>query len=122
MLVQWRERLLLIRRGAEVPHPGYWAPLSGKVEPGESQAAAVAREVREEVGLAVRVDREVWECPSDDGAFRLHWWTAAARTNAFVPNAREVAAARWILPAQFGAFTPTFVADRQFFSEVWPGL
>ena len=42
--------VLLIRRGADVPDPGYWAPPSGTIESGESQEAAVIREVREEVG------------------------------------------------------------------------
>ncbi|MGY1740737.1 MULTISPECIES: NUDIX domain-containing protein [unclassified Blastococcus] len=46
-------RLLLIRRGTE-PGRGRWSVPGGRVEPGESPAAAVEREVREETGLAVR--------------------------------------------------------------------
>ena len=53
-----RGRLLLIRRGHE-PSRGLWSVPGGRVEPGESMAAAVEREVREETGLAVRAGAEV---------------------------------------------------------------
>jgi ADP-ribose pyrophosphatase YjhB (NUDIX family) len=46
-------RLLLIRRGHE-PGRGLWSLPGGRVEPGESAAEAVQREVREETGLDVR--------------------------------------------------------------------
>ncbi|SNS02351.1 ADP-ribose pyrophosphatase YjhB, NUDIX family [Geodermatophilus pulveris] len=51
-------RLLLVRRGNE-PGRGLWSVPGGRVEPGESPAAAVEREVREETGLAVRAGAEV---------------------------------------------------------------
>jgi ADP-ribose pyrophosphatase YjhB (NUDIX family) len=48
------DRLLLVKRGTE-PSKGSWSVPGGRVEPGESDVAAVAREVHEETGLAVRV-------------------------------------------------------------------
>ncbi|NEK57271.1 NUDIX domain-containing protein [Geodermatophilus sabuli] len=51
-------RLLLIRRGTE-PSRGAWSVPGGRIEPGESPAEAVVREVREETGLTVRAGREV---------------------------------------------------------------
>lgn len=48
-----RERLLLHRR-----HVGEgWAPISGHVEPGESLSDALHREVWEETGLTVSIER-----------------------------------------------------------------
>ena len=44
--------LLLIRRGRE-PAAGRWSLPGGHVEPGESDAAALVREVAEETGLPV---------------------------------------------------------------------
>jgi 8-oxo-dGTP diphosphatase len=51
-----RGRLLLIRRGHE-PGAGLWSLPGGRVEPGETDAEALVREMREETGLAVRAGR-----------------------------------------------------------------
>jgi 8-oxo-dGTP diphosphatase len=50
-----RDRLLLVRRGTE-PGRGLWSVPGGRVEPGETPAAAAVREVEEETGLRVRVE------------------------------------------------------------------
>jgi 8-oxo-dGTP diphosphatase len=49
-------RLLLVKRGQE-PAKGCWSVPGGRVEAGESDAEATAREVLEETGLRVRVGR-----------------------------------------------------------------
>lgn len=50
------DELLLVRR-RRAPAAGAWSVPGGRVEPGEPAAAAVVREVREETGLEVLVDR-----------------------------------------------------------------
>lgn len=113
-------RVLVIRRAPGVSRPGYWAPLSGQVEPDESHPDAVVREAHEEVGLVVTPVAKVWECDTDDGRYRLHWWTALARPSTLVLDPAEVSDARWIDPEEFGALTPTFADDRAFFTDVFP--
>lgn len=49
-----RGRLLLVRRG-HAPSRGLWSVPGGRVEPGETEEAAVVREVAEETGLTVAV-------------------------------------------------------------------
>jgi 8-oxo-dGTP diphosphatase len=51
-------RFLLIQRGKE-PDKGCWSLPGGRVEPGESDTEATAREVLEETGLAVEVGQLV---------------------------------------------------------------
>jgi len=90
--------VLVIRRAAGVPRPGYWTPVSGRIQPGEGQPEAVAREVREEVGLRVTPRAKVWECDTDDGRFRLYWWLATAAPGDLSLDQAEVSDALWIPP------------------------
>ncbi len=53
VVVDGAGRLLMIQRG-HAPSVGLWSVPGGHVEPGETLAEAVVREVREETGLAVR--------------------------------------------------------------------
>lgn len=116
------DRVLVIRRGPAVDRPGYWQPLSGKIEPGETQQEALVREVMEEVGLTVVPLAKVWESETDDGTFRLHWWSARADTGEVIPDPHEVAETRWITPEEFPTLDPTFEGDLEFFDRILPSL
>ncbi len=115
-------RVLVIKRGPEVLLPGYWCPPSGRIEPGETQEQAVVREVAEELGMTATPVAKVWECPTDDGEFTLHWWIADVEDHELHPDPREVAEARWVTPDEFLALDPTFVGDHEFFVRVLPAL
>ena len=119
-VVQKRDRVLVIERSQDVPCPGYWAPPSGKVEPGEHQEMTVVREVREEVGLEVRPVRKIWECVAATGTHLLHWWLAEWIEGELTPDPREANDARWVTPEEYFAFDKTFEGDRLFFREILP--
>jgi ADP-ribose pyrophosphatase YjhB (NUDIX family) len=53
-VVIWHDRALLVRRDTE-PARGEWTIPGGLLETGETLAAGVARELREETGVTVRV-------------------------------------------------------------------
>jgi len=115
-------RVLMVQRGPRGPFAGYWQPVSGRIEDGESQAAAVEREVREEVGLEVRALRKVWECPADGVDFKLHWWLALPLGGELIPDREEIADARWLMPEEILELPDTFAGDREFFTRILPGL
>jgi NADH pyrophosphatase NudC (nudix superfamily) len=120
-VITHNDKILLIERGSAVPFTGYWGPLSGKVEPGESQEAAVVRESMEEVGLTVRPVREVWENISTGETYRLHWWLAEYVSGDLVLDTREASAARWVTAQEISGIK-IFEGDREFYATVLPPL
>ncbi len=102
--------------------PGYWCPPSGRIEPGETQEEAVVREVAEELGLVTTPVRKVWECPTDDGDFTLHWWLVEVGTGDVRLDPNEIADARWVTAEEFLELHPTFAGDREFFETILPAL
>lgn len=97
-----QERLLLVQRGRE-PARGEWAIPGGKVAPGESLAAATAREVMEETGISVEVGKLAWHFEfierDEAGALRFHYVVLDfyARYIGGEPVAGDDAAAvRWV--------------------------
>jgi 8-oxo-dGTP diphosphatase len=53
-------RILVTQRRADQVHPLAWELPGGKIEPGESPEEALARELREEIGVAVEVG-PIWD-------------------------------------------------------------
>jgi 8-oxo-dGTP diphosphatase len=95
-----RGRLLLVRRG-NPPGEGLWSIPGGRVEAGESDEAAVARELAEETGLAVAVLRPLGtvDRPAPGGGtYRIRDYLVVARTQPApdpVPG-DDAADARWV--------------------------
>jgi len=116
------EKILLIQRAANIRGGGHWAPVSGEVEPGETQEEAVVREAMEEVGLTVRPIRKVWENVSTRGTFTLHWWMAEYISGELALNAAEVSDAHWLTVEEICRLDGTFEGDREFYRDILPSL
>lgn len=104
-------RWLLIRRGTE-PGRGQWSIPGGRVEPGETLEAAVAREVLEETGVPVLVGERVGTVERDgrDGAIAVitdFVCTPRATDNGAMPEplaGDDATEARWVNPAEMSSY------------------
>ncbi|SDL62688.1 8-oxo-dGTP diphosphatase [Glycomyces sambucus] len=76
---------------------GLWEFPGGKLEPGESEAEALRRECREELGVAVAVGgRVTGDLATGGGRFLLRVYYAEIESGE--PRAKEHAELRWLLP------------------------
>lgn len=86
---------LLLGRAPAWP-PGRMSVLAGFVEPGETLEQAVAREVREEVGIEVRDVRYVADQPWPFPSSLMIGFTARAVQTDLVLDHVEIVEARWV--------------------------
>jgi len=95
-------RLLLIQRAQE-PSKGYWSFPGGRIELGETVFAAVKREVKEEVGIAVEPERVFhvydWISRDEVGRVRFHYLVNYVRCRYLSGEPRAMSDAsqvRWV--------------------------
>jgi ADP-ribose pyrophosphatase YjhB (NUDIX family) len=94
-------RLLLIQRGHD-PEAGRWSLPGGRIEPGESDAQALVREMREETGLTVEPGPLIGavERPGPAGTVLDIRDYAATVTGGTLRAGDDAADARWVPTAE----------------------
>ncbi|AMH01803.1 NTP pyrophosphohydrolase [Serratia liquefaciens] len=79
-IIEKNGKILLAQRDADSDQAGLWEFPGGKVEAGESQPQALARELDEELGIVASVGNYVasntWQ--QTDRVIRLHAWRVEA--------------------------------------------
>jgi len=106
-------RVLITKRRADQAMPLQWEFPGGKVEPGEAPVAALARELREEIGAIAEVGR-IWDVlfhpyPAFDLVMLVYRCRLAPGELA---AAVEVAALAWVTTAELPGEWDILPADR----------
>ena len=96
-----RGRLLLIKRG-HAPGAGLWSLPGGRIEPGETDAEALIREMREETGLAIEAGQLIGTVrrPAQDGGVLDIRDYAATVTGGTLRAGDDAADARWVAASE----------------------
>ncbi len=97
-------KILITQRFDNVHLPGLWEFPGGKVEPSESPEVALEREIREELGIKIRVGEEFFNVDHDypTKSVRLHFFNCTIVEGE--PQLLDVADLRWVEPKDLNNF------------------
>ncbi|MBX2999444.1 MAG: NUDIX domain-containing protein [Caldilineaceae bacterium] len=103
-LVIYEERVLLVRRGVE-PAKGRWALPGGYMDADEMPAAALQREIAEEVGLTIQLDALIAIYPMTNGEGQpigivLAYAASPTGLSTIITVGDDVAEAGWFGPTE----------------------
>jgi len=107
-------RWLCIRRSSHVISPLKVCFPGGGIEVGESQTSAVVREMKEELGAAVRPIRCVWRWDKPDSNLTLWGWTADLLSESLSPDPLEVAEVMWLRGEEVAEHPDALPSNRLF--------
>ncbi len=100
-------RVLITKRPAHVHLGGLWEFPGGKVDPGETDNEALLREIREETGLSIHIDKLFWKehAVFPEKSVRLHFYTCRLthEPQEIIPD--EIDDHRWVKPEELTAYT-----------------
>ncbi len=93
-------RVLISQRPEGRHMGGLWEFPGGKVEPGEAPAEALARELREELGLGIAVGAPITFAVHEEVGLRILLLFYGARIIDGVATANENQPVRWVAPSE----------------------
>jgi mutator protein MutT len=97
-------RVLLARRRPGGPHGGLWEFPGGKVEVGEDRRGALAREIREELGVEIEVAEEIARVEHAYPHVTILLTAFSCRIVAGDPLPRECWEIAWVFPADIPSY------------------
>ncbi len=98
-------QILFDRRKPGGKMGGLWEFPGGKVEPGESIAACVAREIKEELGIEISVGESLIAIEHDYTDFKVTLNVHHCEHLSGEPQTIECDEVRWVMPHELDQFT-----------------
>ena len=95
-------KYLVTRRPGGVHLEGFWEFPGGKCEPGEDHETCLRREIEEELGVEVRVGRQIFEVAHEypERAVELHFFDCELAGEPVPQLGQEM---RWVAPGDLAA-------------------
>ena len=115
-----REHKFLLGKRAEWKKsaPGYWCPVSGGIETGETEEEAVVREIFEEVGCEAKAVSKITEFDTHDGKGRIHWWLAEITSGEPYLKNDEHSELGWFTLAEMEKLDKVFAEDLELYRSL----
>jgi 8-oxo-dGTP pyrophosphatase MutT (NUDIX family) len=115
------DKLLTITRSQSVRAPGQVCFPGGGVEPGETIAEAIVREMQEELNIFVVPIDAVWQSTGASGV-ELNWWrTEIKRGQIIRPNPDEVHSFQWLTISEIIELPNLLASNLDFFHALQQG-
>ena len=103
-IIRRGERILITKRRPEAMLGGLWEFPGGKLEPGETLEQCLLREIDEELGITIRIERPFIRVDHAYSHFRITLHTFLCRHSRGRPRALDCAAFRWVHPDHLEEF------------------
>ena len=97
-------RYLITQRNPHAVLPLLWEFPGGRVEPGESDAEALARELREEMEIEVEVGERSLTVTHEYERYTLDLMVYRAKITKGEPKCLKVHAIQWVKPSDFSKY------------------
>lgn len=95
---------------------GFYYPPGGHLEPDENEKSALAREIKEEVGLSIEPIEKMAETDSDVENQTTHWWRCQVVSGGLTINKAEIEDAKFFTRAQMSQVN-LWPATKSFFEK-----
>jgi 8-oxo-dGTP pyrophosphatase MutT (NUDIX family) len=112
------QRLLVIRRSVHVRAPGMHCFPGGGIEPGEDEATAIVREMREELNVVITPQRRLWQAVTSWGVDLAWWQVQLPDERAIKNNPAEVEAFCWLTAAEIRQLPTVLESNLQFLDAI----
>ncbi|MEM9410714.1 MAG: NUDIX domain-containing protein [Planctomycetota bacterium] len=111
---------LCIKRAEGISASGKICFPGGSIETGESESDALVRELKEELGVAARPIKKVWQSETPWGV-EVHWYLAELLSDRFVLDPSEVVWCKWISELELLGESELLISNAHFFEAMHRG-